>query len=96
MTQLRNEIDLMKRELGAQRPNEAVDMEADEEELVEQEATKLLQTEETDDDQDMDRSEDMADAADAKEQHKDTEAPNGSQRKHTEEEKATTLPFRSP
>jgi hypothetical protein len=96
LTQLRDEIKLMKRELDAQRPDEAVDLEADEEELIEQEAAKLLQMEETEYDENMDESEDIADTADAKEQHKGAETPDGSQRKHTEEEVATTLPFRSP
>ena len=89
----------MKRELNAQRPDEGVDLEADEEELIEQGATQLLreQMEETEHDEEMEDTKDVSGLEDATEQVKGAGEEENSQRKDTGQEEAntSTLPFRS-
>jgi hypothetical protein len=99
-------MDSLKQQYDVQYPDEGADMEADEDELMEQGVAQLrgqLEEDEFDEEMDMGRSEDLGDgvasAAGAKEQNMGNEEAKH-QPEHIGEEKdiidnSSTLPFRS-
>lgn len=86
MSELGNEIDSLKRQHDAERPDESVDMQEDEDELMEQGAAQLreqLEEDESDDEIDMDEGDN---ATDDEEKDLGTEKTKH-QLEHIEEEK---------